>query len=288
MKKSLLPLLLSATPLLAGSPAPAPAPQAASEQGWTLGLETLSMRAFQGNNSFSDENYDFAGRVAVGYQFNNDLFTKLTAFGFSPGGDDKSFTGYSDDLGGTAAFQQAFNMKAAYIDWTVGRNFKPSAELTLSPSLGLRWAYFDENYREHVDDGMGGIHIHHEQVKYDGLGLVAGVDGTRALGNGFSLYGTLKASLLYGQNDYSRNEGMVMSGMPPDISHASHGDDHWVTITELGIGAQYDFSFYQIAASVRAGFEGQLWTGMGNSQSEMSLNSSNEFAGFVLGANFRF
>lgn len=291
MKKSLLHLLLSAAPLFAGTPAPVP--QASSEpvgaeHGWTLDLEALYLRSFQGSNSFTDKSYDFAGRAALGYQFNDGLFTKVTYFGYQPGDRNDTFEGFSDDLDGNAVFNERFNLKVSYLDWTVGQNFKPTAALTLSPSLGLRWATFEETFSEHVDDGGGGVHQHYEQAKFEGLGLVAGLDAVRSLGNGFSLYGTAKASIIFGKDHYSRNEEMIMDGMASDGIQVNNSDDHVVAITELGLGAQYDFSFYNITANVRAGVEGQYWTGLGNSHSEMSLAVNNGIAGFVLGANFRF
>ena len=281
----------SAAPLLAGTSAPVPqasSAPAASGQGWTLDLEALSLRAFQGNSSFTDNGYDFAGRAALGYQFSDGLFTKVAYFGYYPGGRSDTFKAFSDDLDGDALFQERFNLKASYLDWVVGKNFNPTADLVLSPSIGLRWATFEENFHELVQDDMGGVHQHHEQTKFEGLGLVAGLDATRALGRGFSLYGTAKASVMFGKDDYSRNELMIMDGMTTDSVHVRNSDDQVVTITELGLGAQYDFSFWNIAANLRAGVEGQLWTGLDNSHSEMSLKNNNEIAGFVLGANFRF
>ena len=275
------------TPLVAGTSAPDP--QAAfAPAGFTLDLDGLFLRAFQGNSSFTDDGYDFAGRAVLGYQFNDSLFTNVTYFGYHPGSRADTFEGFSDDLGGNALFQERFNLKASYLDWTVGKNFKPTADLSLSPSLGLRWATFDEDFRELVQDDSGGIHQHHEQGAFEGLGLVAGVDGTRALGNGFSLYGTAKASVMFGKSDYSRNELMIMDGMNGERVRVRNSDDQVVTLTELGIGAQYDFSFSNIAASLRAGVEGQLWSGLDNSHSEMSLKNTQEIAGFVLGAHFRF
>lgn len=271
----------------------APAPHASSETvgcepGWTLNLEALSLRAFQGGSSFSDKNYDFGGRAALGYQFDNAWFTKVTYFGYHPGSHADTFDAFSDDLNGSARFEERSSLQAAYLDWTVGKKFKPTADLMLSPVLGLRWASFEENFREHVADGMGGIHQHHEQAKFEGLGPVAGLDATRTLGNGFSLYGTAQASVIFGNNDYSRNEVMISGGMGSDAVHVSHSDQKVVTLSELGLGVQYDFSIYNIMANLRAGLEGQLWTGLDNSHSEMSLSDNNTLAGFVLGANFHF
>jgi len=165
MKKSLLPLLLTACPLLAGTAAPTPpanSPQDGSGQGWTLDLEVLFLRTFQGNNSFTDEDFDFGGRAALGYQFKDGWFTKASYFGYHPGGSSETFEAFSNDLGGNALFDERFNLESSYVDWTVGRNFKPSPDWSLSPSLGLRWATFEENFSKHEDDGMGGIHQHNE------------------------------------------------------------------------------------------------------------------------------
>ncbi len=244
----------------------APAPQSDCEAGWTLGLEALALRPFQSEGHYNQDSYDFAGRASVGYQFNDCLFTKVTYFGYS--GDTFEDSG--------SFFQESAELEVSYLDWVVGQHFKPSEKLTLSPYAGLRWATFEEDRRED-DDGD----ITTTNRDFSGLGIVVGIDATRALGGSFSLYGTAKQSLVFGSSDNTEFNDKELSN--------SLNDDRVVSITELGLGVQYDFGFSGIAANIRAGVEGQYWAGLSDDIDDTDGDSENVgLAGFVIGANFRF
>lgn len=236
MKKYTLTLLLTAAPLFAGVSAPmapAPSPSCDCPQGFTLGLEVLALSPYQSEGAYDESDRDIGFRGSLGYEFDNCVFTKLTGFIHDTDIDD----GAGDEL------------EVSYFDLVVGQHFQPCDGLTLSPYVGGRWASFEE----WTDD-----------TDFDGIGIVAGIDGTRALAANFSLYGTVKQSIVFGEE--SDNDA-----------------DQMAYITELGLGLQYDFSFSSVAANVRAGVEGQWWGGISDDDSE-----SAGLAGFVLGANFRF
>ena len=211
--------------------APAPAPQADCEQGWTLSLEALYLSPYQSEGSYDESDNELGGRFSLGYQFSDCLFTKATYFGYS------AETDSNDDL------------KVSYIDWVVGQHFNPSEALTLSPYVGLRYVNFEE------DEG---------DIDFSGLGVVVGIDATRALANGFSLYGTAKQSIVFGTEEENDTDNVAF-------------------VSELGVGLQYDFAFSGVDSNIRLGVEGQWWGGVSNDDSE-----SAGLAGFVLGANFRF
>ncbi|MEI6676357.1 MAG: Lpg1974 family pore-forming outer membrane protein [Verrucomicrobiota bacterium] len=163
MKNHTLTLLLTAGPLFAGTPTPAPQ---SNDQGFTLGLEVLALRPYQSEGSYDKSNYDAAYRGSLGYQFSDGLFVKATYFGYN------TSTAPGDDL------------TTQYVDLAVGQNFKPMDKLTISPFVGLRWAGYQEDSSYSAD--------------FDGYGIVLGVDATRALGNNISLYATAKQSILFG------------------------------------------------------------------------------------------
>ena len=242
----------------------APAPQSDCAQGWTLGLEAMALRPFQSEGSYNQDDYDFAGRASVGYQFNDCLFAKVTYFGYSGDTYDKSGTFFHDQG----------DLEVSYLDAVVGQHFKPSEKLALSPYVGLRWATFNEG-TNNLSTGEG-VFRSNSSNDFSGLGIVVGMDGTRALGASFSLYGTAKQSVVFGTNDFSHNTST--NGTSPTVS-----TDRVLSITELGLGVQYDFGFSGLAANVRAGVEGQYWAGLSSDDSE-----NTGLAGFVLGANFRF
>jgi len=258
----------------------APAPQSDCEQGWTLSLEAMALRAYQSEGGYNEDNYDFGGRASLGYQFNDCLFTKMTYFGYS--------SDTLDDRG--EFFRDQGDLSVSYLDWVVGQHFKPSEKLTLSPYVGLRWATFEEGV-DFINDGDG-FNRYTENHDFSGLGVVVGIDATRSLGNNFSIYGTAKQSVVFGSSDNSFRD--VVDGDLNDSGSAS--DDRVVFISELGLGVQYDFAFSNVAANIRLGVEGQYWAGLSGASGDGFDNTDGQvgdsenvgLAGFVLGANFRF
>ncbi|MEI7911184.1 MAG: Lpg1974 family pore-forming outer membrane protein [Verrucomicrobiota bacterium] len=249
MKKYTLTLLLTAAPLFAGTPAPvASAPQYNSEQGWILGVEPMALRPYQSEGRYNQNTYEFAGRGTIGYQFADGLAIKASYFGY--GSDITPYAGASG------------RVSVSDIDLVVSQDFKPSEGFKLTPFVGLDWATFNEGYST-SSTATG--------TKFSGLGLVAGVDVTRALGNSFSLYGNAKESIVFGTTDENYTRSSQTS------------TDRVLFITQVGLGVQYDYCFSNVAANFRLGVEGQWYGGASNTDSE-----NTGLAGFVLGANFRF
>ena len=282
MKNYMIPLLLSAAPTFAGTTAPAmaPAPSSDCPQGWTVGLEALALKAYAGYSGEQDDaDYEFGFRGSVGYEFGDCLFVKFTGFGYSADLYDYTLQQGSS----TNGYSQEYN--ASYFDLVVGQHFTPSAKFSLSPYAGLRWAQaeFDRN---NSSDNLqapdpSGDSTYENNSDFSGLGIVVGIDATRSLANGFSLYGTAKQSVVFGSRDQSSSN---TSNGEPNGSNSSSSDDV-LFISELGLGMQYDFSFSNVASNVRLGVEGQWWAGAGYGEGgggDMGL------AGFVVGANFRF
>ena len=278
MKNLTLSLLLTTAPLFAGVEAPIMAPPAPDcEAGFTLGLEALYLRAYQSDGEYNQGDYDFAGRGSIGYEFNDCLFVKLTYFGYSN----------EVDSSKDRDVEKHKDLDVSYLDLVVGQHFKPSEKLTLSPYVGLRWATFKEeyNYKSFNYDGdyLYSIDSQHSANDFSGLGVVVGIDATRMLANGFSLYGTAKQAVVFGTSDNTYSSYTDYGANQGEGSKNSYSDDRVLFISELGLGVQYAFNFGSVAANVRAGVEGQWWAGLSDGGSE-----DTGLAGFVLGANFKF
>jgi hypothetical protein len=282
MKKYMIPLLLTAAPTFAGevTPATAPAPQSDCPQGWTVGLEALALKAYAGYSGLqNDADYEFGLRGSVGYEFSDCLFVKFTGFGYSADLYDYTLQQGSS----TNGYSQEYN--ASYFDLVVGQHFTPSDKFSLSPYAGLRWAQAEfENTTSSVTTQQPplppSINTSESNADFSGLGIVVGIDATRSLANGFSLYGTAKQSVVFGSKDQSNSS---TSNGELSFSNSSSSDDV-LFISELGLGMQYDFSFSNVASNVRLGVEGQWWAGAGYGEGSDDIG----LAGFVVGANFRF
>jgi len=198
------------------------------------------------------------------------------------------------------------SLDMSYLDLVIGQNFKPSDKFTLSPYVGLRWAEFKESYSsqyayDSVYTPVAGIkmpadtHIVGSQgakSDFSGLGIVVGIDATRTLAPNFSVYATLKEAVVFGTSDNNFSDYQATNGVTDWYSTPKATSDRVVSITEVGIGLQYDFCFANVAANIRAGVEGQWWGGLStniNHAGNFGQDSENTgLAGFVLGANFRF
>lgn len=294
MKKYTLTLLLTAAPLFAGSPAPvAPAPQYNSEQGFTLGLEPMALRAFGSNGGFDKSDYEFAGRGSLGYQFADGVFVKATYFDFGSDVTDHSVVAPQSLVAPLAAGSLdkfTGRLAASYIDLVIGQDFKPTEGLKLSPYAGLRWAMLQQGETETLTSPYPAHAVMTGQwasrMNFEGLGIVVGIDATRALGSSFSVYGTAKETIAFGTTD--NGDSAYNSNVSGVTTTHSNNSDTVVSISELGLGVQYDFCFSNVAANVRLGVEGQWWSGVNGGNLFGNGGDSVGLAGFVLGANFRF
>ena len=275
MKNLTLSLLLTTAPLFAGVEAPIMAPPAPDcEAGWTFGLEALYLQPYQSDGEYDNPDYDFGGRASIGYDFNDCLFVKATYFGYSTDITPDDNNGYYDNTDGS--------LDASYFDLVVGQHFKPSDKLTLSPYVGLRYAQYEEQSTR-VYNNESYDYVSNYGSDFSGLGVVVGIDATRTLASGFSLYGTAKQSVVFGSSDNTNNayydygQGRTSTDYDDDNS-----DDRVLFISELGLGVQFDFNMGSAQGNIRAGVEGQWWSGLSDGGSE-----NTGLAGFVLGANFK-
>ncbi len=271
---------MTTAPVFAGVEAPIMAPPAPDcEAGWTFGLEALYLKAYQSEGRYDDADYEFGGRGSVGYDFNDCLFVKASYFGY-----EADVSHFGEDVQGGSIGEDA-DLKVSYLDLVVGEHFKPSEKLTLSPYVGLRWATFEEGTDFRAIDPRGAELHQSQESDFSGLGVVVGIDATRALGSGFSLYGTAKQSIVFGTTDhnFSQSSSGAVTDKSLSLDRGDFSDDRVLYITELGLGGQYDFHFGSVAGNIRAGVEGQWWAGLSDDSSENA-----GLAGFVLGANFKF
>lgn len=102
------------------------------------------------------------------------------------------------------------------LDVELGREFCVSPCLSLRPFVGIRAAWVDQKYRVRneghiVDVGDTSIDIGseeniHMKSKFSGVGVLGGLDSEWKVGCGFSLYGEVAASILWGHFDRNTRE----------------------------------------------------------------------------------
>jgi hypothetical protein len=263
----------------------APVTQSDCAEGWTLGLEALALRPFAGESN-GEDGYDFGGRASLGYQFGDCFFTQVNYFGYS--GDTLNQRGLIDTTDPISDyFTDNHNLEVNAVDWVFGQHFKPTEKMKLSPYAGLRWTTVNQSYNYSrdsvVDAPFYSYREHGDAADFSGLGIVVGLDATRSLGNDFSLYGTVKQSVVFGSSDSHWHSTTIEGDADPVVDSSSDSQDIVMSISELGFGLQYDFALSGAAANIRGGFDGQWWGGLNNAD-----GADFGLAGFSLAANFRF
>jgi hypothetical protein len=128
---------------------------------------------------------------------------------------------------------------------------------TLSLAGGTRFLQMDQEYQVERSGVIGSLVHNHD---FNGFGPTVAAEWQRPVGDGgLAFYANGRGSVLFG----SRNQTATLN----DAGVVTH-DDHrnqagQVSIGEVGIGLQYSNG----TLTARLGYEGQLWTDVGNATS---------------------
>ncbi|MES2345596.1 MAG: Lpg1974 family pore-forming outer membrane protein [Chlamydiota bacterium] len=111
------------------------------------------------------------------------------------------------------------------IDLELGRQFFVSKWLTLRPHFGLRTAWVNQDYKQNyhgsfnvirpspIDLNVPGTLYSEEKCKFWGIGLRGGLNNQWGMGHGFSLFGDLAASLLFGRFHIDEDQNFKPTGL---------------------------------------------------------------------------
>jgi hypothetical protein len=129
------------------------------------------------------------------------------------------------------------------LDFEMGREFFVSKWLTLRPFVGVRASWLNRNFQtRYVFNELANIRIKgHDHNRFRGAGLRAGLDTQWGLGCGWSFFGDLALSLIYGtQRLHSHQDTTFSSGAK---FRTQHVHDHWLTargMLDLAAGIRWD------------------------------------------------
>lgn len=175
----------------------------------------------------------------------------------------------------------------ALLDFEFGREFLVSKWMTLRPYIGARGAWIHRNLKNHYS---GGINIpgddiplgdnevwNHLSNRYNAGGLRAGANSAFKLGFGFSFYGDLALSLLYGNQTLKQYDNQLSTRSPSDHLVFGKVKDKWTTLRpmlDVGVGLRWDKYFYDSKYRIRlqAGWEEHVLFGF-----DTDLNFANGF-----------
>ncbi|MBS0620676.1 MAG: hypothetical protein JSS61_04370 [Verrucomicrobia bacterium] len=152
------------------------------------------------------------------------------------------------------------------IDLDLGREFFVSKWLTLRPHMGVRTAWIHQHWNLHYKNFLNtltGYNNSKDNMKNNwwGIGAEGGVDTTWGLGGGWSFFGNLAASILYGYHKVRENT----TDTPVDVEYAelhnSFRISHTVLDMEGGIAWDHMFCKDRFHLGFKLGIEEHVYFG---------------------------
>lgn len=257
-------------------------------------------------NYYANPDWKWGFRVAAGYNMQHDAWDGVatyTRFNYSTHKTATEPTGgelfsFFDE---TLPWFSTLNSKVTdrwsvdfnQVDIEQGRQFFVSKHLRLRPKFGLRslWLENDQTVRGYVADAVWKMK---SRENFWGMGVLAGLDTVWSLRQGFSLYGNIGFSGLFGYF----NPKQTISTDEPTIELGTGHQEVTKANMDLALGVRYDKNFcddrYHIGFNF--GFEQHIYWNMTRAyfgETNFANNtgvSGRDFtmSGFSLGARFDF
>ena len=134
------------------------------------------------------------------------------------------------------------------IDIAIGRKFWNSPRVALRPHLGFRISYIDQDFEidhkggswsELTPEVIDEVHLGND---FKGVGLRGGLDTDWHFGCGWSLYGDLALSQIYGRFSIDHDEANRQTAIPfvkTKVLEAKDSFRNTVLMLDLGLGVEY-------------------------------------------------
>jgi hypothetical protein len=151
----------------------------------------------------------------------------------------------------SAEAKSRINLNVYDID--IGRDFAVDPTFTLRVLGGVRLASLHEGLSAFYDGGDAVGAVVATGSSFSGAGPSVGGQGTWNLGNGFSLFGRARTSLLYGNvrsriTETNRNGAVLDADLTDNTQRA-------VPVVDLGVGVNWQYRWFSVAA----GYEVSQW-----------------------------
>jgi len=173
-------------------------------------------------------------------------------------------------LAGINSFNHYRNSKVQWLlnynmfDLELGRTFFISKKLSLRPHIGGQGGWINQTFRvrysQHIPDPTGAPvlddeSIYHSPNDYWGIGPRLGIDGNFHLGSGFSVFGNLATSLLF---------GIGGEGIPGTFFEALNAKNSFYELCPnlqmiLGLSWGKCFNNEKTFFGLKAGWEANYW-----------------------------
>jgi len=227
-----------------------------------------------------DFDWDYGVRIGLGYQlpcFMMDLGLIYTYYDAKAsdsstapplGGLYQIWTIPGSDLTPATNANAKWKLNLNMLDFQMSTTFVPRCFLELTPFIALSTAWIDQKFNIQTRGGSS-TQITNAIVLDDtirmkndfwGIGPKAGLNTLWKFGCGFSIFGDMNASLLFGRFDLDQSESVLLAGVNPAFIYLDLDDNRfWLSrfALDLNLGLQWDWMFccdnYHL--SLQAGWE---------------------------------
>lgn len=211
----------------------------------------------QGRLKEVDFDWDWGFRFGLGYNFDHDswdTYLNYTYFNSADGsrlnvgangsviplrGASSQVTGLTDPCATSASSNYDFEFNN--LDLELGRNYFVSHSLSFRPFIGVRSSWLELDQGVQYTGGTFTANTYHVKDSNDfwGLGPRAGLNSNWFLGNGFSIFGDLSGSLLFGYFQVNHKEWYSLAPLTNKLR--INGNMHRFTPNaQMSLGLAYD------------------------------------------------
>ncbi len=272
----------------------------AQEDGLDYMIKNESGLAFVNNNGSVkrvDPDWDWGFRLGLGYRSNCDMDFRLNWTWFCTDGTDSTSADFpaglfhvwtipGSSLTPATQAKAKWDLKLNIIDLEMGAPLSPTCYLDIRPFIALSTAWIDQKLNIDssggVSTGGAALTVLDDAIRmkndFWGIGPKIGLDTDWCIGCGFSIFGNIDLSLLYGRFDIDQTESILFENLTPATTYLDlKNDKFWLSRASLdiilGVKWEYWFCCDSYYLSIDAGWENLFF--FGQNQLKRFVDDSN-------------
>ncbi len=234
-------------------------------------LTNGTVGGFSTNNN--DWSYSFGARFGAGIYVDHDAWNVDAVWSWLNIRDYQTFNASSGNL--LPLWEAPSDLDSVYgprssavwncnyniLDIRLGKPYYVSRYVVFNPHVGFRGGWISQHFSVDYSGAPGGGHraVHHGENDFWGVGIRTGIDTDWMITRGFSIFGNVAGSILYGK---FRVDQMLQV---PDADEASFvvADRHYMNVpnAEIAMGVAWGQRIFQdrYYISLKAGYEFHVW-----------------------------
>jgi hypothetical protein len=191
-------------------------------------------------------------------------------------------TGLASSAGSTASASSNLNIN--FYNFDLSRKWLFGAGSWVELSGGFAYVHMTQSYTLNVTDPVAGGSFYNASHNFNGFGPTVAFEGHYKIPcSDFGLYGSARATLLFGSSDQN-----YYSSTPVGSAAGSSSATAILPVGELELGGEWAHRFGRFTLSAQLGVVGQLWLNGGAAGEGANLSGVNLGGQMSSPANFGF